>query len=176
MIKNDGSKKRVVKFREYRPSLGPLMKRRPASLEVDDSCIPILDEIVMTFIYCEKLRKERERQSRNAAASGGGWVGVVQKVKVSIWVFQNDWYLDSWLVVLNQARNPPIDILYCFLLVITTRMQLSRYGLVIYEQHFDTTRLSKLIISLRLSFQIPSTQPFYALSAPVMMASSVLVG
>ncbi|EKM83246.1 hypothetical protein AGABI1DRAFT_82873 [Agaricus bisporus var. burnettii JB137-S8] len=72
MIKNDGSKKRVVKFREYRPSLGPLMKRRPASLEVDDSCIPILDEIVMTFIYCEKLRKERERQSRNAAASGGG--------------------------------------------------------------------------------------------------------
>ncbi|XP_006458728.1 hypothetical protein AGABI2DRAFT_176960 [Agaricus bisporus var. bisporus H97] len=71
MIKNDGSKKRVVRFREHRPSLGPLMKGRPASLEVDDSCIPILDEIVMTFIYCEKLRKDRETQSRHSAAAGG---------------------------------------------------------------------------------------------------------
>jgi hypothetical protein len=70
MIKNDGSKKPVVKFREHRPSLGPFMKGRPSSLEVDDSCIPILDEIVMTFIYCEKLGKDRERRSRNSAGGG----------------------------------------------------------------------------------------------------------
>jgi hypothetical protein len=71
MIKNDGSKKTVVTFQEHRPSLGPFMKGRPSSLEVDDECIPILDEkIVMTFIYCEKLRKDRERLLRTSPASG----------------------------------------------------------------------------------------------------------
>ncbi|KXN87036.1 hypothetical protein AN958_09382 [Leucoagaricus sp. SymC.cos] len=60
MIRNDESKSRVVKFREYQMNLGPLGKGRQASLEVDPSCEPILDEIMMTFIYCHKLRKDRE--------------------------------------------------------------------------------------------------------------------
>lgn len=58
----------MARFRDYRISLGPLMKGRPASLEVDASCEPILDEIIMTFIYCHKLRKDRERSQRNGAS------------------------------------------------------------------------------------------------------------
>jgi hypothetical protein len=61
LIRNDESKKRVAKYQYYRPSMGRLTKGRPPSLEVDDSCIPILDEIIMTFIYCHKLREIRER-------------------------------------------------------------------------------------------------------------------
>jgi hypothetical protein len=67
MFKNDGSKKPVVKFFEHHFPLGPLIKGRPATLEVDDSCIPILDEIIMTFVYCQKLRKDRERSEKHGA-------------------------------------------------------------------------------------------------------------
>ncbi|EKM83257.1 hypothetical protein AGABI1DRAFT_104959 [Agaricus bisporus var. burnettii JB137-S8] len=67
MVKNDGTKKQLVRFREHRPSLGPFMKGRPAVLEVDDSCVPILDEIMMTFIYCQKLRKDRQKNERRSA-------------------------------------------------------------------------------------------------------------
>ncbi|KAF9443147.1 hypothetical protein P691DRAFT_680154, partial [Macrolepiota fuliginosa MF-IS2] len=71
MVTNDSSKTKVVRFREHRLGLGPIMKARPGSLEIDPSCEPILDEIIMTFIYCHKLRKDRERSQRNAAGSGG---------------------------------------------------------------------------------------------------------
>jgi hypothetical protein len=71
MVKNDEPKKQLVRFREYRPSLGPIMKGRPAALEVDNSCVPMLDEIMMTFIYCQKLRKDREMEEQRRALSGG---------------------------------------------------------------------------------------------------------
>jgi hypothetical protein len=75
MIRNDGSKARVVEFKEFQ--YGPLPKSRPgwpASLEIDDSCIPILDEIVLTFIYCEKLKNDRTyyMTRRNSAAGAMG--------------------------------------------------------------------------------------------------------
>ncbi|KAF9447155.1 hypothetical protein P691DRAFT_707235 [Macrolepiota fuliginosa MF-IS2] len=60
MIRDDGSKERVVRYKRYRPALGPVLKGRPAILEVDPSCEPILDEIMMTFIYCYKLWKDRQ--------------------------------------------------------------------------------------------------------------------
>lgn len=61
MITNDGSKTQVVKFKAYRPSLGPLLKGRPtATLEIDPTYEHILDEIMMTFIYCHKLKKDRQ--------------------------------------------------------------------------------------------------------------------
>jgi hypothetical protein len=63
MYKNDGGERPLVKFRDYWLSLGPFTKGRPASLEVDNSCVPILDEIMMTFIYCQKLRKDRQYAS-----------------------------------------------------------------------------------------------------------------
>jgi hypothetical protein len=65
MIKNDGSKKQVVHFQEWRPNLGPI-KGLPAVLQVDPSCEPILDEIMMTFIYCHKLRKQRRDAARRS--------------------------------------------------------------------------------------------------------------
>ncbi|XP_006462973.1 hypothetical protein AGABI2DRAFT_186774 [Agaricus bisporus var. bisporus H97] len=71
MIRNDESKERVVKYRLYRPSMGNFVKGRPPSLEVDDSCIPILDEIIMTFIYCHKLREIRERSHWGDGRSEG---------------------------------------------------------------------------------------------------------
>lgn len=72
MVRNDGTNKRMIKFREHWPSLRPFMKGRPASLEVDDSCEPVLDEIIMTFIYCHKLWKDRERRQRYSANLGAG--------------------------------------------------------------------------------------------------------
>ncbi len=71
MITNDGSKTQVVKFKEHRPSLGFLLKGRPATLEIDPICEPILDEVIMMFIYCHKLRKDRERSARNSGGGGG---------------------------------------------------------------------------------------------------------
>jgi hypothetical protein len=71
MITNDASKTQVVQLKGYRPSLGPLLKGRPATLEIDPSCEPILDEIIMTFVYCHKLRKDRERRARNSGGGGG---------------------------------------------------------------------------------------------------------
>lgn len=71
MVRNDSSKARMVEFHPYRPSLGPIAKGRPAYLEIDDSCKPILDEIIMTFVYCHKLRKDRERRQRHSGGGGG---------------------------------------------------------------------------------------------------------
>ncbi|KAF5349704.1 hypothetical protein D9756_008876 [Leucocoprinus leucothites] len=68
MIRNDSSQARMVEFYPYRPNFGPIMKGRAAHLEIDDSCEPILDEIIMTFVYCYKLRKDRERRQRHSAA------------------------------------------------------------------------------------------------------------
>ncbi|KXN87011.1 hypothetical protein AN958_09357 [Leucoagaricus sp. SymC.cos] len=78
MVKNDSgprTKKQIMaRYKPYRPALGPLKKYCPAYLEVDDSCEGILDEIVMTFVYCHKLRKDRERVSwNNGVASGITW-------------------------------------------------------------------------------------------------------
>ncbi|KAF5349674.1 hypothetical protein D9756_008870 [Leucocoprinus leucothites] len=70
MVRNDGSKTRVVEFKEFRHKIGPF-KGRPASLEIDDSCIPILDEIILTFIYCEKLRNDRTYYATRRNSAGG---------------------------------------------------------------------------------------------------------
>ncbi|KXN82687.1 hypothetical protein AN958_02252 [Leucoagaricus sp. SymC.cos] len=72
LVTNDNNKKQIAKYRDYHISLGPLLKGRPASLEVDSSVEPILDEIMMTFVYCQKLREDREGStlaSNSAAAS-----------------------------------------------------------------------------------------------------------
>lgn len=62
MVTNDGRKTQVVKYTEYRPGLGPFREGRPGSLEIDPICEPILDEILMTFVYCHKLRKDNKKQ------------------------------------------------------------------------------------------------------------------
>lgn len=70
MVTNDEIKTRVVKYKEYRPGLGALLRKRPAALEIDPSCEHILDEIIMTFIYCQKLRKDRERSQMTPSTAG----------------------------------------------------------------------------------------------------------
>ncbi|XP_006458730.1 hypothetical protein AGABI2DRAFT_115753 [Agaricus bisporus var. bisporus H97] len=60
MFRNDGSKKVVVRYREHKSSFGPFITGRPASLEVADTCVAILDDIIMTYIYCQQQRKQRQ--------------------------------------------------------------------------------------------------------------------
>jgi hypothetical protein len=39
-------------------------------LEVSPEVAHMMDTVIMTFIYVEKLRKDKEEASRSAAASG----------------------------------------------------------------------------------------------------------
>jgi hypothetical protein len=41
-------------------------------LEVSPDVAHMMDTVIMTFIYVEKLRMDREQASKGAAASGGG--------------------------------------------------------------------------------------------------------
>ncbi|KXN82686.1 hypothetical protein AN958_02251 [Leucoagaricus sp. SymC.cos] len=69
MVRNDGSKFEVVEFRESKH--GYFSTARPASLEIHPSVEHILDEIILTFIYCHKLRKD-DKETREAIAAGAG--------------------------------------------------------------------------------------------------------
>ncbi|KAJ3572618.1 hypothetical protein NP233_g2959 [Leucocoprinus birnbaumii] len=71
MIRNDATKAQVVRFYPFRPAFGPISKGRAAYLEIDDSCKEILDEIILSFVYCHKLRKDRERRQRHSGGGGG---------------------------------------------------------------------------------------------------------
>ncbi|XP_006458731.1 hypothetical protein AGABI2DRAFT_115754 [Agaricus bisporus var. bisporus H97] len=71
MFRNDGSKKEMVKYKEHKSSFGPFITGRPASLEVDNSCISILDDIIMTYVYCQKQRKKRQASRSGAAGASG---------------------------------------------------------------------------------------------------------
>jgi hypothetical protein len=69
MVTNDTNKTELVRYYSYRPSLGLLAKSRAAYLKIDAKCPEeILDEVIMTFIYCHKLKKDRVK----AAWIGGG--------------------------------------------------------------------------------------------------------
>ncbi|KAK7050001.1 hypothetical protein VNI00_005432 [Paramarasmius palmivorus] len=67
LILNDGSKTRVAKFN--RKSFGVIGKASPAYLEILPPGEHMVDEIFVTFIYIEKLRKEKERAAKH---NGGG--------------------------------------------------------------------------------------------------------
>ncbi|KXN82685.1 hypothetical protein AN958_02250 [Leucoagaricus sp. SymC.cos] len=72
LVRNEGNKLEVAKFKESKPSFGPFSKGRPASLEVEPSVEQILDEIVLTFIYCHKLKEDNKKSTEivmNAATS-----------------------------------------------------------------------------------------------------------
>lgn len=67
MVRNDGRRTRVVEYKEYVPTIGPF-KGQPGSLVIDGSCLSILDEIILTFIYCEKLWTDRRVAAEVASA------------------------------------------------------------------------------------------------------------
>ena len=67
---DDASRTEIA--RHHRATLGIIGKRRSARLEIAPQAEYMLDLIVITFIYVEKLRMDKEKSQRRAAASGGG--------------------------------------------------------------------------------------------------------
>lgn len=65
---NDSSNTPVAVF--HRRRLGIFRERRPASLEIFPEGQRIIDLILVTFIYVEKLRDEREKAAQSS--HGGG--------------------------------------------------------------------------------------------------------
>ncbi|KAF9463414.1 hypothetical protein BDZ94DRAFT_1258736 [Collybia nuda] len=62
LIVNDDSKTPVAEF--HRGSLGIIGKARPASLEIFEAGEHMIETILVTFIYIEKIRKDKERAAR----------------------------------------------------------------------------------------------------------------
>ena len=58
--------------RSYRRSLGIFGPKREPSLDIHPDLMPIIDTVVLTFVYVEKLRMDKEERRKRAAASGGG--------------------------------------------------------------------------------------------------------
>lgn len=68
LVAKDRAKTPIARF--HRPSLGIFGKAKPASLEIFLAGEDIVETIVITFIYIEKLRRDKERSRRHS--SGGG--------------------------------------------------------------------------------------------------------
>ena len=58
----DGKESRVAVY--HRRRLGMVTDARPASLEIFAEGEHMVDLIVVTFVYIEKLRKDRENQAK----------------------------------------------------------------------------------------------------------------
>uniref|UniRef100_A0A0W0G3P3 DUF6593 domain-containing protein n=1 Tax=Moniliophthora roreri TaxID=221103 RepID=A0A0W0G3P3_MONRR len=71
LILNDGSKTQVAKFN--RKSFGVIGKASPAYLEIFPPGEHMVDEIFVTFVYIEKLRKEKERAAKH---NGGAFPSI----------------------------------------------------------------------------------------------------
>jgi len=69
LILNDGSKSTVAKF--HHKKLGIVGGSRPACLEIFPIGEHMVDTILVTFIYVEKKRKDRERALRSSGGGGG---------------------------------------------------------------------------------------------------------
>ncbi|ESK91644.1 hypothetical protein Moror_10690 [Moniliophthora roreri MCA 2997] len=72
LILNDGSKTQVAKFN--RKSFGVIGKASPAYLEIFPPGEHMVDEIFVTFVYIEKLRKEKERAAKH---NGGAFPSII---------------------------------------------------------------------------------------------------
>ncbi|KAL4065945.1 hypothetical protein V8B97DRAFT_1066417 [Scleroderma yunnanense] len=67
---NDDTRRELA--RSHRRSLGIIGPRREPSLDIHSDLMPMLDTVVLTFVYVEKLRMDKEERRKRAAASGGG--------------------------------------------------------------------------------------------------------
>ena len=67
---NDEAETPVARFHTRR--LGIFRKARQAFLEIFPAGEHIIDTIVVTFVYIEKVRKARERALRSSGGGGGG--------------------------------------------------------------------------------------------------------
>ncbi|KAG9312378.1 hypothetical protein JVU11DRAFT_6755 [Chiua virens] len=67
---DDSSRTQIARY--HRASLGIIGKRRHATLEIAPQAEHMLDLVILTFIYVEKLRMDKENRQRQQMASGGG--------------------------------------------------------------------------------------------------------
>jgi len=67
LSRDDGSRTEVARY--HGGTLGIIGPKTKPHLDVDPDVMHMLDLIVLTFIYVEKLRKDKERAAR---ANGGG--------------------------------------------------------------------------------------------------------
>ncbi|KAG1853160.1 hypothetical protein DFJ58DRAFT_841690 [Suillus subalutaceus] len=69
LSRDDASRTEVA--RSHRATLGIIGRKREAMLEVSPEVAHMMDTIIMTFIYVEKLRMDQEEASARAAAAAG---------------------------------------------------------------------------------------------------------
>ncbi|KIK42580.1 hypothetical protein CY34DRAFT_804828 [Suillus luteus UH-Slu-Lm8-n1] len=65
LSRNEEVRTEVARY--HRATLGIIGKKRKATLEVSPEVAHMMDTIIITFIYIEKLRGEKERRSHNMA-------------------------------------------------------------------------------------------------------------
>ncbi|KAG1850830.1 hypothetical protein DFJ58DRAFT_887049 [Suillus subalutaceus] len=66
LSRDDASRTEVARF--HRATLGIIGRKRKAMLEVSPEVAHMMDTVIMTFIYVEKLRKDKENASRSSGA------------------------------------------------------------------------------------------------------------
>lgn len=66
---DDASQAEVARY--HRANLGVIGKRSSAFLEITPEGEHMLDLIILTFIYVEKLRKDKERRLQRSAVTSG---------------------------------------------------------------------------------------------------------
>ncbi|TFY79863.1 hypothetical protein EWM64_g4146 [Hericium alpestre] len=72
-LKLDPARSAGLRIAEYHVrSLGILSKKHPGYIEIADGGLPILDDIVTSFVYVEKQRQSRQGVIKSAAYSAGG--------------------------------------------------------------------------------------------------------
>lgn len=70
LSRNDATRQELA--RSHRRSLGIIGPRRDPSLDVDPSLMHMLDIVILTFVYVEKLRMDKEKRVRRNNGGGGG--------------------------------------------------------------------------------------------------------
>ena len=66
MSRDDGSKTEVARY--HRGTLGIIGPKKKSRLDVDPDVMHMLDLIILTFVYVEKLRMDIENPAQNASA------------------------------------------------------------------------------------------------------------
>lgn len=65
LSRDDASRQELA--RSHRRSLGIIGPKKDPSLDVDPSLMHMLDMVVLTFIYVEKLRRDKEKRTKRSS-------------------------------------------------------------------------------------------------------------
>lgn len=69
LSRNEELRTEVARY--HRATLGIIGRKRKATLEVSLGVAHMMDTIIITFIYVEKIRREKERRPKATVAMGG---------------------------------------------------------------------------------------------------------